>query len=163
MWKYVLICALNVLRANITPVDNFKFSGLRRKLDPCLFQQVSRWPREVWWVEQKSSLLLLESTYKHIHICIRHYHIHMLNRRLTLSRWGGGPPSKICFKIGLMGCMGPYTHWLFLNMHEKWFSNVLLGRTLPGGPQGNLLFSAAPSKNSKINSFWARMMVCTCK
>ena len=33
---------VNVLRANITPVDNFMFSGLRRKLDPCLFQQVSR-------------------------------------------------------------------------------------------------------------------------
>ena len=31
-----------VLRANITPVDNFMFSGLRRTLDPCLFQQVSR-------------------------------------------------------------------------------------------------------------------------
>ena len=30
-----------VLRENITPVDNFMFSGLRRKLDPCLFQQVS--------------------------------------------------------------------------------------------------------------------------
>ena len=58
------------------------------------------------------------------------------------------PPSNICFKIGLMGSGGPHTHWLFLKMHEKWFPNVFLGRTPPGGPRRTYFYLLPPPKKT---------------
>ena len=72
------------------------------------------------------------------------------------------PPTKYRFKSGDLGARTPQTHWLFLNMYEKWYPNVFGVISLRGPPMGPF-FSGAPWKNTKIYSFWAKTIVFTSK
>ena len=62
---------------------------------------------------------------------------------LTLLVRGGliqPPPTKYGIKSGYLGARTPQTHWLFLNMYEKWYPNVFGVISFQGGPQGTYFF-----------------------
>ena len=77
--------------------------------------------------------------------------------QLTLLVRGGGhivpPPSKYRFKSGYLGARTPQTHWLFLNMYEKWYTNVFGVISLRGPPRGPTFFLAPPEKMLKSTVF----------
>ena len=70
---------------------------------------------------------------------------------------GGGliqpPPTKYRFKSGYLGARTPQTHWLFLNMYEKWYTNVFGVISLRGPPRGPTFFLAPPEKMLKSTVF----------
>ena len=75
---------------------------------------------------------------------------------LTLLVRGGliqPPPTKYCFKSGYLGARTPQTHWLFLNMYEKWYTNVFGVISLRGPPRGPTFFLAPPEKMLKSTVF----------
>ena len=76
---------------------------------------------------------------------------------LTLLVRGGGhivpPPTKYRFKSGYLGARTPQTHWLFLNMYEKWYTNVFGVISLRGPPRGPTFFLAPPEKMLKSTVF----------
>ena len=79
------------------------------------------------------------------------------NNHLTLLVRGGGwfspPPTKYRFKSGYLGARTPQTHWLFLNMYEKWYTNVFGVISLRGPPRGPTFFLAPPEKMLKSTVF----------
>ena len=58
-----------------------------------------------------------------------------------------------CFKSGYLGARTPQTHWLFLNMYEKWYTNVFGVISLRGPPRGPTFFLAPPEKMLKSTVF----------
>ena len=75
---------------------------------------------------------------------------------LTLLVRGGHivpPPTKYRFKSGYLGARTPQTHWLFLNMYEKWYTNVFGVISLRGPPRGPTFFLAPPEKMLKSTVF----------
>ena len=63
------------------------------------------------------------------------------------------PPTKYRFKSGYLGARTPQTHWLFLNMYEKWYTNVFGVISLRGPPRGPTFFLAPPEKMLKSTVF----------
>ena len=60
---------------------------------------------------------------------------------------------KYRFKSGYLGARTPQTHWLFLNMYEKWYTNVFGVISLRGPPRGPTFFLAPPEKMLKSTVF----------
>ena len=63
------------------------------------------------------------------------------------------PPTKYRFKSGYLGARTPQTHWLFLNMYEKWYTNVFGVISLRGPPRRPTFFLAPPEKMLKSTVF----------
>ena len=80
----------------------------------------------------------------------------ILNWINPISEGGGHivpPPTKYRFKSGYLGARTPQTHWLFLNMYEKWYTNVFGVISLRGPPRGPTFFLAPPEKMLKSTVF----------
>ena len=90
-------------------------------------------------------------------IIVFHARLNFCSDRINPISEGGGliqpPPTKYRFKSGYLGARTPQTHWLFLNMYEKWYPNVFGVISLRGPPRGPTFFLAPPEKMLKSTVF----------
>ena len=75
--------------------------------------------------------------------------------RLQWACFGGlvGRLGLLMIKSGYLEARTPQTHWLFLNMYEKWYTNVIGVISLRGPPRGPTFFLAPPEKMLKSTVF----------